>query len=235
MQLFASGRAACVATLLIAATSLAGEHEFWAAQAYESGTENRFLFEYFATFYPKEVLRLRFLGEASSQQQTGLSLLGAEFSLLIKALRSELTFALQTEYWSDWQVSENRAEAFFTFRPNKRLALSIGSAYRAPQLNVTNFWQALNWPADNAERGLVYEGRVRLLNLSRLSLDFFLADYERMRLYSDANVHYGVRLDLSLGKKWRFLGYASQGVKGVSGLVVSTSQSLVGLGVSYGP
>ena len=208
-------------------------HEFWLSRSYEPGVVNRLLAEYLGTFSLSDVAKLRLEGATSYLEQTGVSLVGLEGVYLLPSLQSEVTVGVQQERWPDWDVTENRLVAYWKFAPFPCLFLSLGLGYRSPQFNVQSIWQSLAWPSDDAEIGVLYSVQWNFLELPGWRIGALVGDYERMRLYSDDNIHIGLRGEYDLTPHWSFLGYASVGATGVSGGIVTFSQTLLSIGIRY--
>jgi hypothetical protein len=209
------------------------EHDFWLRRSHEPGVVNRLLTEYQGTFPLNETMKFRFGGALSFLEQSGLSLIEAEVIYALPPLLSEFTIGLQQERWIDWLVTENRFVAYFTFTPWRDLVLSLGLAYRSPQFNVRSFGQSLNWPGANAEIGILYSVQWTFLTGVDYRLGTQVGDYENMRLYSNGNIHIGLRGEFDLDPNWTLLSYASVGAKGVSGGIVTFTQTLVSFGLRY--
>ena len=221
----------CLAPSPLVADPAEGEpptqHEFWLSRSYEPGVSNRLLTEYVGTFPLSDVTKLRVEGVASFLEQTGISLVGFEGVYLLPNLLSEVTAGVMQERWPDWSVTENRAVAYWKFTPFPSLSMSLGLGYRSPQFNVSSLWQTLTWPSDEAEIGVLYSAQWDFLKTSSYLIGMQVGDYERMRLYSDDNIHFALRGEFEVAPNWSFLTYFSVGAKGVSGGIVTFSQTLL--------
>lgn len=223
----------CVVLCVLSCVASASEHELWADRRLEPGVEDRLQVQYLSTFRPVTALRFRLLAEGSTMEQNGLSLIGTEATAIIKSLRTELTLAFQREYWSDWQVAENRAEAFIIVLPVSRLALLLGLCYRTPSYNVPSFFLNWVWPFDNSEWGIFYNATLTLINGKRFATDLLVGNYQRMRVYANDNIQIGLQSEWRMTEHWRLVNFLGIGVKGFSGAVVSFSQAHIGFGIRY--
>lgn len=208
-------------------------HEFWLSYSYQAGVANRILAEYLGTIPLSDTIKLRLEGATSYLEQTGVSFVGIEGVYLFPSLLGELTLGVQQERWPDWNVSENRFVAYWKFAPFPWLFLSLGLGYRSPQFNVDSVWQSLAWPSEDAELGVLYSVQCNFLSRPAYRLGALLGDYERMRLYSDDNIHIGLRGEYDLSPDWSLLGLVSVGATGVSGGIITFSQTLLSVGVRY--
>ncbi len=138
---------------------------------------------------------------------------------------SALVLSIQHERWSAWQVIENRAQFYWLFTPRAFFSISFGIAYRNPILGAVNLGQSLFWAGISPELGIVFRVEAEFFSIGPFSLRGLIYNFDRMRLETSDNVHLGLVGRFRIADGWWIQALGSQGIKGVSGGILSFGQN----------
>ena len=212
-------------------------HEFWLVSHQELGVASSLLLNYFGRFDLGARVDLLVGGGLSLFQNWGPALLGITADLKFDEISSHFYFGTQHERWPDWGVTENRAVAYWEFRPLSTVSLTLGYSYRAPQFNGMGI-QSFTWVSSTAEWGPLYRFQWRffgspLLESGALGASVLIWNYDRMRLETADNIHFSIIPEYRVAPTVSIQGMATTAVKGFSGAVVSWDQVNLALGLKY--
>ena len=221
--------------LRIAAIAAGGlipkEFHLWISRRYESGTTNRLSIDGFGRywFFPflglETGLGVGAFGEPFSN--FSLSLLGLQAVANFPGASSLLVLGWHFEQWPDWRTSEHRVVSYWLFNPVASFSIWFGLAYRIPSF--------AQMPGNvNSELQVVY--RIDWEYWRPWLLDFGLGvwNIDQMRITTPNNLQASLWLGFRFWQSgWRMRFMATQGIKGVSGGVLSFGQNQLSLGVSY--
>lgn len=209
-------------------------HEFWLGRWSESGVGSRFLTDYFGNFKINPTFSIEVGASLSLVEQVGPSMLGLAGKFTFPKAQSQLVFGIQHERWPSWQVTENRLEFYWRFFPTEKFTLAFGLAYRTPQYAVTSWVPFANWSSDpNGEFSILYAADWRLITVEALSLSLLIWDYDHMRLFTMDNVHFTLKAAWEMERSVRVYLAGTAGLTGVSGGILSWSQSIISTGLVY--
>ncbi len=167
-------------------------------------------------------------------EQVGPSLLGFTGIAAFPNAKSEVVLGIQYERWPTWKISENRTELFWRFFPEETFHLSFGFAYRAVQYDILSYLPFMNWNSDpNGELSILYSVDWVLYTLPPFRIYWLIWNFDHMRLFNMDNVHFTLKTDWELDSTFRAYVSATSGVTGVSGGVLTWSQSVLSLGFTY--
>lgn len=217
-----------------ASAETSSHQEFWLGRWYEDGVENRLQADYFGTWKIGPILSLEVGTSFSILQQGGPDLFGFAAHASFPNAKSDLTLAVQHERWPDWQVTENRAEFYWSFHPSLDLNLSFGVTYRAPLFGKIFVVPFLDWGTDGGgEISILYQVEWRFLKIQPFQFSIGVWNYDHMRLFTPDNAHFTLKASWELNPDIHLLAAGTVGVQGVSGAILSWPQSILSIGMTY--
>ncbi len=143
-----------------------------------------------------------------------------------------LNFVLgyQYQYWSDWQIGENRGYGLLLFSPTNQLTLGLGICWRRMFYRSSTAPRLPFYP----EWNLIYLLRYNLLNKTRFRLWAELSNYERLQIKNPQQFPLGVNGSYRLYPRWQIFASCRTALNGLSTSLVSFTAIKVELGVKYG-
>ncbi len=204
----------------------------WFSRQYERGVTERLVIDAFGRTWFSQTFGL----------ETGLSLSGLgdpfpQFNLQMISLNGIANFpnahsffvlGWANERWPAWNVHENRVIGYWLFSPLKVLSITFGLAFRSPVFPAGG-------PGTNDELSILYSLDWEFFQLGSFNAGLTVGNYSRMRVYTPDNGHFTSRLRWLFGSSGLQLhAFATAGVKGVSGGILSFGQNQIGGGIGYG-
>lgn len=208
--------------------------EVLASRRYEAGVSERLLLTTFQRFRFFQPFAIEAGLEGSFFDHWGPNLLGVTFFGGFPNANADLVLSFQHERWGSWLVSENRGEFYLLFSPRPTFSILFGLGLRVPTVRSLTLAQAFNWNSPGGELSLLFRVEGRVIEIGRFWASLLVWNFDRMRLETGDNIHASALLEWHLGSapaEWRVFALASQGVKGVSGGVLSWAQNQISLGV----
>ncbi len=152
-----------------------------------------------------------------------------------------LRLAFQHEQWNDWQVGENRVYGMarvgfegLKIITNSSIRLGLGVARRYPVFDHSRFQEPWFWRSPVPEWNFLYSLELEFLKTGNLLAQFFLANFDRLKIRNPQQFPFGIGVFYSPAASWQFFAHCGSAMNGLSTLLLSLSEVYVKVGVRYG-
>ncbi len=156
---------------------------------------------------------------------TGFSLQG-----IFSSRPLAINFGYQYQYWSDWQVGENRGYSLLQFLPTEKITIGLGICRRQMFYQTGSNPSTLFYP----EWNLIYLVRYDLLNKTRFHLRAELSNYERLQVKNPQQFPLGINGSYRLHPRWQIFASCRTALNGLSTGLVSFTEIKLESGIKYG-
>ncbi len=229
--------ATCFLLILAATTAQARAHvqtQLAVRFRHEPGVETRMLLLGHVGLPVGSRTRLRLAGAGGVLDNSGLAAYGLDADILaVKTCGLRFWAGAAHEQWPDWQTGENRIFGLATVEPRSCLALGIGLVWRAAIFDPVRYASPFYWRSAVPELNLAYLIDWTLVRRPSAELGIRLANHDLLFVHNPQQLPVSLHGRLSASRDWHIRAGCGTAVTGLSGPILSFSETSVELGVSH--